>query len=129
MVTSVVARLEERLPWSVYVLQTGLVLNAFGNGAANPFLLIYLHDVRHIPLAAAGIAISANAACGLASSLAGGAVADRLGPRVTVLAGLSLATATFLAYPFVTTAWEAVVAGGLLGTAAGGWLTGQSVLL
>lgn len=122
-------RLEARLPRSVYVLQTGLVLNAFGNGAANPFLLIYLHDVRGIPLAAAGLAIAANAGCGLAASFAGGAVADRLGPRVTVLAGLALATATFLAYPFVTTAWEAVVAGALLGTAAGGWLTGQTVLL
>jgi MFS family permease len=129
VVTSFVARLEERLPWPVYVLQAGLVLNAFGNGAANPFLLIYLHDVRHIPLAAAGLAIAANAGCGLVSSFVAGAVADRTGPRSTVLGGLALATAVFLAYPLVTNAWEAVVAGGLLGTAAGGWLTGQTVLL
>ena len=129
MVATIVERLEARLPRSVYVLQAGLVLNAFGNGAANPFILLYLHDVRGIPLAAAGLASAASAACGLGASLVGGAVSDRLGPRTTVLAGLALATAAFLAYPFVNTAWEAILLGGLLGTAAGGWLTGQSVLL
>jgi MFS family permease len=129
MVAAIVERLEARLPRSVYVLQAGLVVNAFGNGAANPFILLYLHDARGIPLAAAGLAGAANAACALGSSLVGGAVADRLGPRATVVAGLALATATFLAYPLVTTAWEAVLAGALVGTASGGWLTGQSVLL
>jgi MFS family permease len=129
VVATIVERLEARLPRSVYVLQAGLVVNAFGNGAANPFILLYLHDARGIPLAAAGLAGAANAACGLGSSLVGGAVADRVGPRATVLGGLAIATGTFLAYPFVTSAWEAVVAGGMLGVAAGGWLTGQSVLL
>jgi len=61
-----------RLPRSVYVLQSGLVLNAFGNGAANPFVLLYLHDVRGIPLAAAGLASAANAGCALVASLVGG---------------------------------------------------------
>ncbi len=129
MVAPLVERLESRLPRSVYMLQSGLVLNAFGNGAANPFVLLYLHDVRGIPLAAAGLATAANAACGLGASAVGGSIADRFGARVTILGGLALASGTFLAYPFVATAWEAILAGALLGTAAGGWLTGQSVLL
>jgi hypothetical protein len=29
-------------------------VNALGNGAANPFLVLYLHDVRHISLGIAG---------------------------------------------------------------------------
>jgi MFS family permease len=118
-----------RLPSAVYVLQSGLVLNAFGNGVANPFVLLYLHDVRGIPLGVAGLASAANAAAALAASLVGGAVADRLGPRTTVLGGLALATAAFCGYPFVHEAWQAIALGALLGTAAGGWLTGQSVLL
>lgn len=129
MVGELAARLEERLPRDVYVLQAGLVLNAFGNGAANPFLFLYLHDVRHIPLAQAGLASSANAGAALVASLLGGALSDRFGPKRTVLAGLALAAATFTAYPTVASGWQAVVFGALLGTAAGGWLTGQSVLL
>jgi MFS family permease len=104
-------------------------LNAFGNGAAAPFILLYLHDVRGIPLPAAGLATATNAACALFASLAGGTVADRVGPRVTVLTGLLIAAFTFLAYPLVDTAWQAVLAGAALGIAGGGWLTGQSVLL
>src|SRR5215210_2696222 len=122
-------RLEQRLPLEVYVLQVGLVLNAFGNGVANPFILLYLHDVRHIPLAEAGLASAANAGAALVASLVGGSLADRVGPKATVLGGLALATATFLVYPTVTTTWQAIVVGALLGTAAGGWLTGQSALL
>ena len=118
-----------RLPAAVYVLQSGLVLNAFGNGVANPFVLLYLHDVRGIPLGVAGLASAANAAAALTASLLGGAVADRLGPRATVLGGLALATAAFCLYPLVHEAWQAIALGGMLGTAAGGWLTGQSVLL
>jgi MFS family permease len=117
------------LPKAVYVLQSGLVLNAFGNGAANPFVLLYLHDVRGIPLAAAGLASAANAGCALVASLVGGKVADQLGPKSCVLGGLALAAGAFLLYLVVRDAWEAILVGALLGTAAGGWLTGQSALL
>src|SRR5262249_38269959 len=103
VVASVVRRLDERLPREVYVLQTGLLLNAFGNGAANPFVLLYLHDVRHIPLAQAGLASAANAGAALVASLAGGSIADRFGPKASVLVGLGVATGTFAAYPTVTT--------------------------
>jgi MFS family permease len=118
-----------RLPASIYVLQAGLVINAFGNGAANPFVLLYLHDVRGIPLAAAGLASAANAGCALVASLAGGRIADQLGPKTCVIGGLILAATAFLGYLLVDEVWQAVVVGALLGTAAGGWLTGQSALL
>jgi MFS family permease len=129
VVAQTIARLEARLPWSVYVLQAGIVLNAFGNGMAGPFVLLYLHDVRGIPLQVAGLASATNAACALGSSLVGGSVADRLGPKATVLGGLGLATGAFIAYPLVHDAWQAIALGAVLGTAAGGWLTGQSALL
>jgi MFS family permease len=58
-----------RLPRAVYILQAGLLVNAFGNGAANPFLLLYLHDVRGIPLGLAGLVAATNACTALATAL------------------------------------------------------------
>jgi MFS family permease len=117
------------LPRSVYVLQAGLVLNAFGNGAANPFLLVYLHDERGIPLAAAGLAAATSAGCALVASLLSGAVADRIGARATLAGGLALSTVGFMLYPSVHEAWQAVAVAVLTGGGIGTWLTGQSALL
>jgi len=125
----VVTVLARGLPRSVYVLQTGILLNAFGNGAANPFLLLYLHEVRGIPLAVAGLASAVAAASALAASLASGALADRIGGRLTLVFGLALSTAAFALYPLVREGWHAVVLAGLGGAGVGTWLTGQSALL
>ena len=118
-----------RLPREVYVLQSGLVLNAFGNGAANPFLVIYLHDVRGIPLGLAGLVGTAGATCGLAMTIASGSLADRLGARATTLAGLAFSTAGFALYPLVHSAFQALGAAALAGAGVGAWLTGQSALI
>jgi MFS family permease len=111
------------------VLQAGLLLNAFGNGAANPFMLLYLHEVRGIPLAVAGIASAVAAAAALASSLVGGSLTDRFGGRATMIGGLALSTIVFALYPLVREGWHAIVLAAVLGSGAGAWLTGQSSLL
>jgi MFS family permease len=125
----VVSLLVRGLPRGVYVLQAGLVINAFGNGAANPFMLLYLHEVRGIPLAVAGIASGIGACAALAASLASGSLADRVGGRVTVLGGLTLSAAGFALYPLVREGWHAIALAVLLGSGTGTWLTGQSTLL
>jgi MFS family permease len=111
------------------VLQAGLLLNAFGNGAANPFMLLYLHEVRGIPLAVAGIASAVAAAAALASSLVGGSLTDRFGGRATMIGGLALSTIAFALYPLVREGWHAIALAAVLGSGAGAWLTGQSSLL
>jgi MFS family permease len=73
------------LPRGVRILQTGLVVNAFGNGAAAPFLILYLHNVRGIPLPLAGAVSATAAACGLPAALTVGSIADRVGPRPTMM--------------------------------------------
>jgi MFS family permease len=117
------------LPRDVYVLQAGLLLNAFGNGAANPFTLLYLHDVRGIPLAVAGLASGVAAASALCSALLSGALTDRIGGRWTMIGGLALSTLGFALYPLVHHGWQAVALAVLLGGGTGAWLTGQSALL
>ena len=124
-----VAFLVRGLPRSVYVLQTGILLNAFGNGAANPFLLLYLHEVRGIPLAVAGLASAVAAASALGASLGSGALADRIGGRLTLAVGLALSTTAFALYPLVREGWHAVALAILSGGGVGTWLTGQSTLL
>ena len=124
-----VAFLARGLPREVYVLQTGILLNAFGNGAANPFLLLYLHEVRGIPLAIAGLASAVAAATALLASLASGPLADRFGGRVTLVIGLALSATAFALYPLVRESWHALTLAVAAGGGIGMWLTGQSALL
>jgi MFS family permease len=120
---------ETGLPRSVYVLQSGLVVNALGNGAAAPFMVIYLHDVRGLPIAEATLAGSIAGAAALGAALAAGAAADRVGPRPTMLAGLALSIVAYVLYPLVGSTREAYPVAALAGTGIGTWLTMQSTLL
>ena len=118
-----------RLPRSVYVLQSGLVLNALGNGAVAPFLVIYLHDVRGVSLGVAGLAGSTSAASGLVAAFAAGALGDRIGARLTMVAGLLLSTSAFALYPLLREPWHAFALAVIAGAGIGTWLTIQSSLL
>src|SRR4051812_26401838 len=107
------------LPRAVYVLQSGLVLNALGNGAAAPFLVIYLHDVRGFSLAVAGLAGSTGATCALAAAVGAGAAGDRYGARWIMVAGLLLSTTAYALYPLVREPWHAFALAAPAGTGIG----------
>jgi MFS family permease len=128
-VTAYVRTLNAGLPRAVYVLQSGLVLNALGNGAAAPFLVIYLHDVRGLSLAVAGLAGSTAGTCALVAALGAGALGDRYGARRTMIGGLLLSTAAYVLYPLVREPWHAFALAALAGSGIGTWLTMQSSLL
>jgi MFS family permease len=117
------------LPREVYILQAGLVINAFGNGAANPFTVLYLHAVRGIPLALAGLAGSTGAVCAIVAGMVAGGLADRRGPRATMLTGLFVSTAGWSLYPLVRQPWHAIALAVLTGSGIGAWLTMQSTML
>jgi MFS family permease len=125
----VVAILASGLPRSVYFLQAGLVVNAFGNGAANPFLVLYLHDARGVPLAVAGLASATGAVCAVSATLAGGTLGDRVGMRTTLVGGLMVSATAFALYPLVREPWQAFVPAALSGLGAGSWLTMQGALV
>jgi MFS family permease len=124
-----VRSLKTDVPGDVYVLQGGLVLNAFGNGAANPFIVLYLHDVRGIPLALAGAAGGIGAASGLVAALVAGSAADRVGARAAMIAGLVCSTIAFALLPLIRDSWQMFVLLPLAGIGSGTWLTMQSSLL
>src|SRR6266545_3426955 len=109
------------LPRPVWLLQFGGLTNAFGNGIVLPFLIIYLHNVRGIPLGLAGLAAAVNSAAAFGSGFVAGTLSDRIGPRRVLIAALVvmavaislfahpssftilfvLDAATFLGYAFV----------------------------
>ncbi|HEX6699251.1 MAG TPA: MFS transporter [Gaiellaceae bacterium] len=121
--------LSRGLPRAVWILQAGLVFNALGNGAAAPFTVIYLHEVRGISLGAAGLAAATSSLAALCAGLAAGAIADRTGPRATLLGGLAVAAVAFACYPLIRTAWDALALAAVAGAGGGAWLTGQASLL
>jgi MFS family permease len=129
VVAQYVRSLRPGLPRDVYVLQSGLVINAFGNGAGNPFIWIYLHNVRDMPLAVAGLAGSTSAACALLGAALGGSLADRRGARGTMIAGLVISALGWGLYPLVREPWHALALSTLTGSGIGIWLTLQSTVL
>lgn len=121
--------LDPHLPRSVWLVQIGGAVNAFGTGMVIPFMLIYLHNVRGISLAAAGGALAVAAVVALAAGFAAGSVVDRVGGRNTLAFGLLLQTAAMALFPHVRTAWDAAALLALQGVGTACFWPGQSTLL
>ncbi len=91
-------------------LLAGVVVFEVGTGMTLPLVIVYLHQSRGLGLAAAGVAVSAVGAGGLAGTIAAGPLADRLGPGVATMAGLIVAGLGTVGYLGVHGLGEAVAA-------------------
>lgn len=87
------------LPRVYWMLWTGMLLNRLG-GTVFFFLGIYLTRERGLRPELAALIISLYAAGGLVSGPVGGALADRVGRRVTLLVGTTLAGVLMLVLGF-----------------------------
>jgi MFS family permease len=110
-------------------MEAGGLANAFGNGVAYPFTVIYLHNVRGFSLGIAGLVLATNAMVGLGAGPLAGIVVDRVGGRVTLAVSLILMAVGFGAFPWVTEPWHAFVASAVAGVGNGGFWPSQSTLL
>src|SRR6185369_12105875 len=72
----------------VWTLQLGMLVNFFGNGLVAPFLVLYLHFARGLPVALAGAAIATGGITAISSGFLAGWSADRYGPKVTLVAAM-----------------------------------------
>src|ERR671929_1456005 len=111
--------LDPRLPRDVWVLQIGGLLNAFGNGIVVPFLIIYLHNVRGVSLAAAGAVAAINSAGALVSGFVAGSLSDRVGPRRVLMAALLVMAVSISLFPLIRNALHAFVLSVALGVGSG----------
>src|SRR6185295_17655622 len=87
------------LPRTYWVLWSGTLLNKLG-GTVFFLLGIYLTRERGLAPELAGLVISLYAAGGLVAGPLGGALADRIGRRATLLVGTTGAGALMLALGF-----------------------------
>jgi MFS family permease len=84
------------LPSAYWYLWTGTLINRLG-GFVAPFLALYLTGERGLSVSQAGFVVALFGAGSMASGPIGGVLADRLGRRVTLLAGLVFGAASMLA--------------------------------
>jgi MFS family permease len=126
---SYVRGLDPHLPRVVWLVQVGGVVNALGNGVVIPFVVIYLHNVRGISFAEAGLALSFAGVTALAAGFAAGWTVDRIGGRNTLLLGLLLQAAAFALFPLIREPWQAFALLGLEGVGTACFWPGQSTLL
>jgi predicted MFS family arabinose efflux permease len=124
-----VRSLNPQLPRSVWILQAGGLANAFGNGVVLPFVIIYLHNVRGVSLTVAGLAAAANAGAGIISGAAGGALADRFGPRRILIISLLGQAGVIASFPLIQEAWHALALQFAMGCFSGMFWPSQSSLL
>jgi MFS family permease len=121
-----VRSLNPELSRDVWLLQLGGLTNSFGNGIVLPFLIIYLHNVRGIPLGLAGLAAAVNSVAGLASGFVAGSLADRLGPKRVLIGSLLVMGLAISLFPLIQTVWHAYALNLLLGGASGMFWPSQS---
>jgi MFS family permease len=124
-----VRSLDPRLSRAVWKLELGFLLNSFGTGVSYPFLIIYLHNVRGIGLATAGLVLATIGAAGLAASLIAGSLVDRAGPRRLLTASLGLLVVGYALFPLVHEPWEAFASALLVGAGSGVFWPAQLTLL
>jgi MFS family permease len=111
------------------LLLSTVAVDALGTGLVLPFAVVYLHDVRHIPLGTAGTVIAVPAMVALLLLGPVGSIIDRLGPRRVQVVALVAQMIGTLLLSQVHTAGEAAVAFAFMGVGqAAFWPASQSLV-
>jgi predicted MFS family arabinose efflux permease len=114
---------------AVWVLQLGMLVNFFGNGLVAPFLVLYLHFGRGLPIAVAGAAIATGGITAIASGFLAGWSADRFGPKFTLVGAMLSNALAYALYLQVTEVWHAFAVAALVGVGTGAFGPSQQSLV
>src|SRR6185503_9871470 len=124
-----VRSLSPQLPRPVWLIEAGGIANSLGNGIVIPFLVIYLHDVRHFGLEISGAVVACLLGIGIVGSPLAGRVVDRIGARTTLMGSLALLAAGYGGFPFVRHPWQAFALALIAGAGNAGFAPSHSSLL
>jgi MFS family permease len=117
------------LPREGRLLLSTVVVDALGTGFVLPFAVIYLHEVRHLPLQTVGAVLAVPAVVALVLLGPIGTVIDRFGPRRVQALALFVQMVGSALLAFVQDAPQAAVAMGLIGVGhATFWPASQSLV-
>jgi MFS family permease len=117
------------MPRRVWILFAADIVSFMGNGLVIPFLIVYLHRVRHLSLPTAGLALSTVAITGFIGTVFAGGLVDRIGPRKTLMLTQLDAAVGATAIAFVHSPWQAFAAAAIYGFGASSyWPAVQSLL-
>src|SRR5215210_7392233 len=117
------------LPREARLLLSTVVVDALGSGFVLPFAVVYLHEVRHLPLETVGVVLAVPALVALVALGPIGTLIDRLGPRRVQLVALLVQAVGSALLAFVQDAAQAAVAMGLIGVGhAAFWPASQSLV-
>lgn len=98
------------LPRRAWIVLMGDAFSALGSGFVIPFLIVYLHEVRHIDLEIAGLVLSTFAVTSLFFAPVTGTLVDRFGARYTLIWSLVVLASSVIAYALIQSTWHAFVA-------------------
>lgn len=104
-------------------------MNAVGTGLVYPFLLIYLTNVRDIPLGLAGVVVGLTAVVTVVATPVVGAAIDRFGARPMLAAALLLQALGWGLFPLIREPWHAFALAVVAGAGTAAFWPSQSTLL
>lgn len=122
-------RLSFGLSGELWLVQTGVFVNALGWGAVLPFEVIYLHDARGFSLGAAGLIAGSVTGVAVVAAPLSGPLIDRFGARAAAAgAGIALGIG-YTGLAFAHSEPPAFAAAVVAGAGNGALLPAQSTLL
>lgn len=110
-----IRRLIPHLENRAWIFLAGGTINSVGTGLTLPFIIVYLHTVRHIPFDLAGGILAADGVVSFMSAPVAGWLVDRIGPARSFIIALLANGIITAAYALVHVAWQGFLVGCALG--------------
>jgi MFS family permease len=107
----------------------GIGASSLGGGLVMSLLVVYLHQVRDIPLRVAGLVLTFQAILGLLVAPLVGWIVDRIGPKPVLLTACVLEAVGTVALGFVESVPQAYAAAGIVAIGAAGMWAPQAAIL
>jgi MFS family permease len=117
------------LPREGRLLLSVVAFEFIGTGLVLPFWVVYLHEIRHFSLDVVGLLIAGMSAAGVVTSIPGGSLIDRVGPRRAMIGVLVSSVVGEVVMAFAVNLPIAVLGMAIVGGGFGvGWPSVQALV-